>query len=141
MLTSLHKNTLVTTFVHIESRLREVELLLGQNERPSPLSEHDNDLSPTELKTITDYFARIRSTMLNCLEKHRVPIEVHRVSLRRVLRTRMYSLGIALAELGPERLRGYGELGDAGNRDMQSIQHDLDWLEVLLDKVAAICGG
>ena len=141
MLTSLHKNAVLTTFVHIENRLSEIEPLLGQGKRSSPLSKHVNDLSPSEAKAVMDCFARIRSTMLACLEKHRIPINVHRVGLRRTLQTSMYSLSIALAEMGPERLRGYGELDDAGRQDMQSIQQELDRLGVLLGKVTAICGG
>jgi uncharacterized protein YejL (UPF0352 family) len=141
MPTSLHKNAVLTTFVHIESRLSEMESLLAQNKRPSPLSEHVNDLSPSEVKTITDCFARIRSTMLACLEKHRIPIDVHRIGLRRTLQTNMYTLSIALAELGPKRLRGYGEVDNADRQDMRSIQQDLDRLGALLRNARAICGG
>jgi hypothetical protein len=139
--TSLHKNAVLTTFVHIEERLNEMESLLGQGKRSSLLSKHVNDLSPSDAKAIMDCFARIRSTMLACLEKHRIPLNIHRVGLRRTLQTSMYSLSIALAELGPERLRGYGEVGDADRQDMRSIQQDLDRLGVLLGNVTAICGG
>jgi len=87
MLSPLHKNALLSTFLHIESRLNEMEPLLAQGKRPSPLDQHVPDLSPTEAKVVDDYFARIRSTMVTCLEKHGIPIEVRRVGLRWSLQT------------------------------------------------------
>ena len=132
MLTPLHKNALLSTFLHIESRLNELEPLLAQGKRPSPLDQHVHDLSPTEAKVVEDYFARIRSTMLTCLEKHGIPIEVHRVSLRWSLQTSMIYLSVAVADTGPNRLRGYGALDDADRREVLSIQQELDRL---LDRV------
>jgi len=141
MPTSLHKNAVLTTFVHIEDCLSEMEALLGPVKRSSPLSKHVNDLSPSEAKAILDCFARIRSTMLACLEKHRIPINIHRIGVRRALQTTLYSLSIALAEIGPKGMRGYGEVDDASRQDMRSIQQDLDRLGALLGNVTAICGG
>lgn len=134
MLTPLHKNALLSTFLHIESRLDEMEPLLAQSKRPSPLDQHVHDLSPTEAKVVEDYFARIRSTMVTCLEKHGIPVEVHRVGLRWALQTSMSFLSIAVAEVSPDRLRGYGEMDEAGRQEVLSIQQELDRL---LDRVSA----
>lgn len=134
MLNPLHKNALLSTFLHIESRLNEMEPLLAQGKRPSPLDQHVHDLSPTEAKVVEDYFARIRSTMVTCLEKHGIPIEVHRVGLRWSLQTGLNFLGVAVAEFSPDRLRGYGELDDAGRQEVLSIQQEIDRL---LDRVVA----
>jgi len=134
MLKPLHKNALLSTFLHIESRLNEMEPLLAQGKRPSPLDQHVHDLSPTEAKVVEDYFARIRSTMVTCLEKHGIPIQVHRVGLRWSLQTGVNFLGVAVAEVSPDRLRGYGELDDAGRQEVLSIQQELDRL---LDRVVA----
>jgi len=134
MLTPLHKHVLLTGFLDIENRLQEMESLLVQGARPSPLSRCVGDLSPTEIKVVEDYFARIRSTMLTCLKKHDVPIEVRPTSLRWSLQCNMTMLDVAIAELGPERLRGYGELDDAGRREVESIQQEITRLA---DRVGA----
>ena len=118
MLTPLHKHVLLTGFLDIESRLQQMESLLAQGTRPSPLSGCVGDLSPTEAKVVEDYFVRIRSTMLTCLKKHSIPIEVRPTSLRWSLQCNMTMLDVAVAELGPERLRGYGEMGDAGRQEV-----------------------
>ncbi|MBN2560455.1 MAG: dynamin family protein [Phycisphaerae bacterium] len=134
MLSPLHKNALLSTFLHIENRLGEIEPLLARVKRSAPLDEHVHDLSPTEAKVVEDYFARIRGTMVNCLEKHGIPVEVHRVSLRWSLQTSMNFLSVAIAEVGPDRLRGYGPLDDAGRQEVLSIQQELDRL---IDRVSA----
>ena len=134
MLTPLHKRALLSTFLHIESRLDEIDPLLVPGRRSSPLSQYAYDLSPTEAKVVEDYFDRIRSTMVTCLEKHGIPVEAHRVSLRWALQTSISLLGVALDEMGPDRLRGYGELDEAGRREVVSIQQELDRL---LDRVGA----
>ena len=134
MLSPLHKNALLSTFLYIESRLDEMEPLLAQGKRPSPLDRHVGDLSPTEAKVVEDYFARIRSTMVTCLEKHGIPIEVDRVSLRWSLQTSIAYLSVTVAEVAPERLRGYGELDEAGRQEVLSIQQELDRL---LDRMSA----
>lgn len=134
MLNPLHKNALLSTFLHIESRLSEMEPLLAQGKRPFPLDQHVHDLSPTEVKVVEDYFARIRSTMVSCLEKHGVPIEVRRTSLRWSLQTGLNFLGVAVAEVSPNQLRGYGELDEAGRQEVMNIQQEIDRL---LDRVVA----
>jgi len=141
MLSPTHKSALLSTFLHIESRLSEMEPLLAQGKRQSPLSQHVNDLSPSEAKAVVDCFARIRSIMLACLEKHGIPLEVRRVGLRWALQTSMMSLSVAVAEVGPERLRGCGDLDEAGRQEVLSIQQELEPLVGLLRKVSAICSG
>ena len=134
MLTPLHKNALLSTCLYMESRLNEMEPLLAQAKRPSPLDRHVHDLSPAEAKVMEDYFARIRSTMVTCLQKHGIPITVDRVSLRWSLQTSMIDLSIAVAEVAPQRLGGDGELDDAGCQEVLSMQQELDRL---LDRVMA----
>ena len=120
MLTPLHKNVLLTGFLDVESRLKRMEALLVQGTRRYPLNEYVGDLSPTETKVVADYFARIRSTMQTSLEKHQIPIEARPTSLRWALQRGMTLLDVALAELGPKRLQGYGSMHDAGRVEYAS---------------------
>jgi len=134
MLSPLHQRALLATCRHIESRLSEMEPLLAQGKRPSALNQYIHDLSPTETEVVEDYFARIRSTMVSCLEEHGIPVEMHRVSLRWSLQTTVEFLSVAVAEVGPNRLRGYGKLDAAGRQEIESIQQELNRL---LNHVAA----
>lgn len=83
---------------------------------------------------VEDYFVRVRSMMLTCLEKHGIPIEMHRVSLRWSLQTGICFLGVAVDDVGPERLRGYGALDEAGRQEVLSIHQEIHRLP---DRVVA----
>lgn len=132
MLTALHRRALLSNLLHIHTRLREMEGLLFQVGYPSRLDQYMPDLSPTEVKVVEDYFQRIRSAMEKYLEEYEVPIDTRRVSLRWALQTGLSFLSVAVAEMSPERLRGYGPLDQEGQAAVLAIQQELDRL---LDRV------
>jgi len=123
-----HARILVSGFLDLHHQIEEMEALLAQSAGSSALSERVNDISPTEVKVIQDYFARVRSTLLACLQENGVPLDVRRTSLRWTLQTRATFLHVAIAELGPEQLRGYGELSPAARDALVKIQQELDRL-------------
>jgi hypothetical protein len=129
-----HERILVTGFLDIHGRLEEMEAFLAQGPNTSVLSEHVHDISPTEAKIVHDYFARIRSTLVACLQEHGIPLEVRPISLRWTLQTRLGFLHIAIAELGPEKLRGYGMISPPVRDQLVRIQQEL---ERLVDRVSA----
>jgi len=133
-LNPLHKRAVVFGFLDLHRRMAEMEAYLAQSDSSSPFSQHVNDLSPTERKVVQDYFARMRGTMLARLREHGVPLETQPTSLRWVLQTGLTFLHIAVAELGPGALRGYGTLDEAARRELVQIQQELDRL---VDRVGA----
>jgi hypothetical protein len=137
MLDDLHKHVLLSGFLDIESRLRQMENLLGNRERRYPLNEYIDDLSPDEARTVIELFARIREKMHDCLKKHHIPVDVRRISLHWALQCGVTMLDVALADMGPERLRGYGGLDEAGKREIRDIQHEL---QQLIDQTSEFLG-
>ena len=137
MLGPLHKHAVVSAFLNIEGRLAELEPLLAPDRRPSPFDQCVNDLSPAEARTVKECFGRIRGTLLRCLERHDIPIDVQRIGLRRSLQTSIALLSVAVAELGPNRLRGFGMLDDAGSQELENIQREL---RQILDSLSAYLG-
>jgi GTP-binding protein EngB required for normal cell division len=114
--------------------MAEIEALLAQGEVPSPFSQYVNDLSPTEAKVVRDYFGRLRATMQTCLQEAGIPLEVRRTGMRWACLVNLIGLHIAVAEMGPERLRGYGPLSDAGRAQAATVQQELNRL---IDRVGA----
>src|SRR5207245_2514755 len=106
----------------------------AQSTIASPFAQYVTDLSPTESKVVQDYFARIRTTMLACLQETGIPLEVRRTSVRWALQVDLSFLHIAVAEMAPERLRGYGPLDAAGREAVIKMQQDLNRL---MDRVSA----
>lgn len=120
-------------FLDIDRRMADLEALLAPGSNPSPFSRHVNDLSPTEARVVRDYFARIRAVMLAHLRECEIPLDIRSTSLRWALQTGISFIGIAVDELRPERLTGYGALeGDAYARSAEARQD----LERLVDQVS-----
>lgn len=71
--------------------------------------------------------------MLTCLEEAGIPLEVRRTSLRWALQCGTTFLNIAVAEMSPDRLCGYGPLDACGRERVLKIQQELTRL---IDRVA-----
>jgi len=120
-----HRRHILHRFLAIDRRLAELESLASRGARPSPFSEYVNDLSPTEVQVLIDYFARIRSVMLADLEELSIPLDVRRTSVRWVLQTSLMHVQVAIDDMDPAQLSGYGPLSDAGRAAAIRIQDDL----------------
>jgi GTP-binding protein EngB required for normal cell division len=127
------KRSVLFSFLDIHRRLADMEAMLAQSLTTSPFSQYVNDLSPTERRVVQDYFNRLRSTMRGCLQEADIPLEVHRTSLRWSLQCGMIFLNIAVAEISPDRLRGYGPLDADGKVQALKIQQELTRL---IDRIA-----
>ena len=125
-LNNFHKRSVAIGFQDIHQRLTALEEAIACCERQSPLSEYVRDMSPTETKVVQDYFSRVRGALLDCLEQYEIPLESRRISLRWALQTGLAFVGIAVDELGPEHLRGYGALDSNGRAILRKIQQEID---------------
>jgi GTP-binding protein EngB required for normal cell division len=128
------RRSVLFSLLDIHRRMAEMEAMLVQSTIASPFSQFVNDLSPTESQVVRDYFARIRTTMLACLREADIPLESRRTSVRWSLQCGMIFLSVALSEMAPERLRGYGTLDAAGETNVVKIQQDL---HRLIDRLGA----
>jgi hypothetical protein len=118
------KRALLFGVLALHRRMADLEAILVQALEPSPFSAYANDLSPTEARGVRDYFGRLRATMLACLQEAGIPPEVRRRSARWALQTGVTFLHIGVAEMGPEKLRGYGPVGEAGRAQALKAQQD-----------------
>jgi GTP-binding protein EngB required for normal cell division len=119
------KQSVLFGFLDVHRRMAELEAMIAQAGISSPFSQFVGDLSPTEIKVVLDYFARVRTTMLACLQEADIPLDVRRTSTRWSLQVGTTFLHIAVAEMAPERLRGYGPLDSADAKTIIKIQQDL----------------
>jgi GTP-binding protein EngB required for normal cell division len=136
-MTSLNESqqrSILFSFLDIHRRMAEFEAMLAQGERPSPFSQYVNDLSPTERKVVQDYFARLRSAMLDCLRESDIPVEVRQTSVRWALQCGMIFLDIAISEFSPDRLRGYGPVEASAAAQVVKVQ---ETVRRLVERVAA----
>lgn len=123
-----HKRVLAAGLLDIHQRLVQLEADLMQDCNSSPLSKHVHDISPTEVKVLRDYLARMRGTLVTCFRENEIPMTVQRTSLRWTLQVGIDFIRIAIAELGPKKLQGYGSLSPAASERLLRLRRELDRL-------------
>lgn len=129
----LQKQGLLFGCLDVHQRMAELEALLIQAEQPTMFTRYVSDLSPVEQRVLRDYFARIREVMSSLLRAHDVPLKGDRISLRWTATTALSFLQVAVAEISPGKLRGYGELAPEGKTAALRMQQEL---ARLLDQAA-----
>ena len=115
-------------FLDVHRRMAELEAQLSPSTEPTPFTGYVNDLSPTEAKVLQDYFARIRTAMLEHLRESEISLDVKTTSLRWAIDIGISFIGINASELGVKKLRGYGALGEAATVKATKLQQDLERL-------------
>ncbi len=129
-----HKRHLLNTFRHIDGELTELERLLNAASARSPLSDVAHDLSPTQCKVIQDYCARIRDELLAAIKRHELSLDIQSTSALWSIQTRLQFIHVAIAEMRPRSLRGYGEV-DA--ESAAAVNQTCADLERLIDRLLA----
>jgi hypothetical protein len=124
-----HKEILVSTFTSLHDQLVEIEAVIADAQHPADFSRHVNDLSPEELSAVADYISQLRGEMRTCLEEAGVPIEKQPVGLRWALQTAINAIDVAVAEMSPHRLSGYGSLNKEDEEQVAAMQERLHRLD------------
>lgn len=122
------KRAILFGFLDLHRRLADLESLLAQSVQPAPLFPCVDDLGPQEMAWLRSRFAQVRAAMLSFLEEAGIPLDMPRAGLRWSVQCGMDFLSIGIAELGPERLRGYGPLSEEGQNYIEEVQGKLNRL-------------
>ena len=125
---SAQTRAILCGFLDVHRRMTELEALLSPDTKTTPFSVYVHDLSPTEAKVVQDYFACIRTAMLEHLRESEISLDVQTTSLRWAIDVGISFIGINVAELGPKKLRGYGSLDERSSAQATKFQQDLERL-------------
>ena len=129
-----HSRHILHGFFSMHKQMAELESLLVQSETTTPFSQFVKDVSPTECRVVQDHFARIRSAMLAHLEDLGIPLDIRTASVRWTFETNLMHLQVAVDDMGPKQLTGYGQLDPTDQAAVARIQDDLTRL---LERVRA----
>jgi GTP-binding protein EngB required for normal cell division len=105
-----HKRQLLVTFAHVDELLSQALRDLDPAQAQSPFSRIVPDAVPVQQQVLMDYAARLRRRMQAMLERQQIAPPERHVSAVWSARTAVTMAEVALDELRPQRLRGYGEL-------------------------------
>ena len=115
-LTESQRRHVLATLRHIDRLLRETEVLLAGVGRDSPLWEYAGDIDPAARRVIEEGVRRTREALGKALERLGMLDPPPVGGALWAARGRVAFARIALAELEPRRMRGYGELSETQRR-------------------------
>lgn len=99
-----------TTLTYVDELLSEAMGILGPSCGHTPFTQRLADTTPVTHEIIADHATRMRGEMRSFLDAHGIPLPQPRISASHAARAVLMSAQIAVEELAPRYLRGYGEL-------------------------------
>jgi predicted GTPase len=127
-LNPLHKQHLMTTFQYVDKLLSDIEHALTSSDSASPFPTHFNDVTPVQRKLVLDYIARVRAQMLSAMQHQAIEIPEPRFSTLHTIRTTLTFVDIAIEEMRPKYLKGYGEVPPEAAAHMEGLVEELESL-------------
>ncbi len=132
-----HQRCISSTLRHIHGRFAEIEGILAAIGVDSPLSQYVLDLQPMQRRVIEDYLNRIREEMVAALKRMGITLDGRRTSACWAVRNQLLGVSIAIAEMEPHHLIGYGKLSAEDN---SRVAQECAELERLVSRLDAYLG-
>jgi GTP-binding protein EngB required for normal cell division len=116
---------LLITCKHIDNLLGDIEQTLNAAASKNVFPSYVGDITPLRRKTIEDYIARLRGQLLQVLAGQSLAPETPRISEAHSIQVGLTFVEIAIAELAPNYMQGYGPVSDKGATDLHGIVAEL----------------
>ncbi len=121
-LSEFHRRRIVVTFQHIDKLLSQS--LLALSETPAGLQQPPiHDVPPSRIIKIAGHIEKIRKQMRIFLERFQIALPEPAAPSSWILKTNMASIDMALEDLYPHKMKGYGQIGSTAAKDLtQTVQ-------------------
>ena len=120
-LNAAQRQHLLITCKHVDKLLGDVESTLNAAASKTVFPNYVNDLTPVQRKTIEDYIARVRGQLLRILSGQSLAPEQPRVTAVHSTHVNLTFVDIAITELAPHYMRGYGPVSEKGAAELNGI--------------------
>jgi GTP-binding protein EngB required for normal cell division len=121
-----HQRHLLATFQHVDNLLSEADHILASAGSASPFQEYSQDSTPVQRKVTHDYILRVRETMRRILEDLELPPKPPVSGALWAARNHTAFAGIAVTEIEPEHMLGYGKLSDEDRQTLDRVVAELN---------------
>jgi len=125
---SNHERRITVTCRHIDKLLAEMENALNVSTSRLAFPEYAPDLSPAQRRGVEDYIARIRKQLVGALEGEGIERPPAEIPVSRTLHAHLTFVEIAVEELRPQYMRGYGDVSPAAAAELNRIAEELQQL-------------
>ncbi|MFZ0640692.1 MAG: dynamin family protein [Candidatus Acidiferrales bacterium] len=119
---------------YIDKLLSEVESILNSSASKSAFPRYISEISSANRRTIEDYLARIRAQLIRVLDGQGIQRETPTIPDVRAISVTLGSIDIAVDDLKPRSMRGYGEVPESVALDLNGIVGELQGLVSRLNR-------
>lgn len=131
-----HKKNLLITFQHLDKILSEFECLLDVVIPRCALQHYVNDLDPDLRKAIEKSCDHLRKTMCRILEGKNIHADKPQRSVLNQIKVTLIFADMAIEELLPKHMKGYGQLSEAAENELNAMVAQLkDLIREISDKL------
>ncbi len=105
--------------------LTNIEEILNASASRSVFPGYIGDITPRQRKTIEHHVARLRGQLLQVLARQSLAPEEPRISAAHAIHVDLTFIEIAITELAPHYMRGYGPVSEQGATDLHGVIAEL----------------
>jgi len=133
-LNEAQRRRLFSNAQYADKLLSDIEAILSASDSKSIFPKYVADLSPPQAKLIRSYIARFRTQLARALDALGIVLERPALGSLHSIRVTLTFVRVAVQEMAPHYLRGYGELAESVAPQLQGLCAEL---EGLLERLGA----
>ena len=134
-LNSHHQRRLRATFQHIDNMLSEIDALVNPRDSGALFPRYAVDLAPSQCVLLQRGIAEIRAGLVQAIKDNNVAVAPPSISAVQAIRGALTFIDIAVTELRPRYMRGYGAVPPEA---AAQLDRTADQLEQLVHQVGAL---
>ena len=119
------QSRLRVTCQYIDKLLSDMEDILHAASSSSPFPRYLVDLNPAQIRLIEDYIRRLRSQLIHSLKWQHMKPSPPEIPATRAVLTNLTFVDIAIEELKPHYMRGFGPVPDDSVSELNGVVHEL----------------
>jgi len=125
------------TCQYVDRLLSDIEALLNAAASKAAFPKYIPDVSPADRRTIEDYIARVRAQLGRVLSGQGITPEPPEIPARRAVRANLTGIDIAVEELRPKYMVGFGAVDAGVAVELDGIVGEMRGLVARLDRYVA----
>jgi hypothetical protein len=119
------RHRLLITCKHIDTLLESIDETLNASASKRVFTSYIDDITPQQRRTIEEYILRIREQLLRVMAEQALAPDEPQISAAHSIDVGLSFIDIAIAELAPRYMRGYGPVSEEAATDLQRIVVEL----------------
>jgi hypothetical protein len=136
-LNEFQASRLRVTCEYIDKLLSDVEGVLNTSASQAAFPRYFPDIAPAQRRTIDDYIGRLRAQLLGVLVGQGISVPGPSIPATRAVRVMLGAVDIAVEELKPHYMLGYGHLPESVATELNGIVGELSGLVSRLERYLA----